>query len=194
MTIRLERVWAVLAAAVLSTTPLLAGCGGQPAAKTATIKPGDMPSGANWTGVYYSELYGHLHLTAEGNAVSGKWIRPVKDRGGELHGEATGDVIRFQWTERICGGVGPKTAKTGHGYFKYQRPAGDNVDDKIVGETGEGLDEVGIPWDAVKQRNVTPDLASITCGGGASDLGGGDWDGDNKDKGAPEAPAPPPPP
>ena len=45
--------------------------------------------------------------------------------------------------------------------------------------------------DAVKQRNLKPDLTSIG-GSGASDLGGGDWDGDNKEKGTAEPPASPP--
>src|SRR5262249_7316494 len=144
-------------------------------------------------GVYYSELYGHLHVVQEGDKIKGKWLRPVKDRWGELTGEAKGDVIKFEWKEHTIGVVGPKAAKAGHGYFQDKRPEGDNVDDKIVGEIGDGLDEVGQPWDAVKQRNMNPDLASIG-GTGSGDIGGGDWDSENKEKGSPEAPAPPPPP
>ena len=83
------------------------------------------------------------------------------------------------------------SARSGKGYLKYKRPPGDNVDDSVVGEIGRGEDEVGEPWDAVKQRNIKPDLGSIG-GTGAGDIGGGDWDGDNKEKGAPEAPKSPP--
>jgi hypothetical protein len=182
-----------LATASLGTSTMLLGCAGAPTGKTAKVQAGDMPEGADWTGVYYSELYGHLHVVQDGNALSGKWIRPVKDRWGELHGNVTGDVARFSWTEHIIGAVGPNSTKSGKGYFKYKRPPGDNVDDTIVGEIGTGPDEVGSPWDAIKQRNQMPDLASIG-GTGSTDIGGGDWDSDNKEKGTPEAPEPPPPP
>ena len=150
-----------------------------------------MPEGADWTGVYYNELYGNLHVIQEGDEVNGKWQRPQKDRWGELHGKATGNVMRFDWTEYKTGVVGPNSKATGKGYFKYSRPDGDNVDDRIDGEIGSGLDEVGSPWDAIKQRNVQPDLASIG-GTGAGDIGGGDWDQDNKESGTPEPPAAPP--
>ena len=86
--------------------------------------------------------------------------------------------------------VGPNANKSGKGYFKYKRPAGDNVDDTIAGEIGYGGDEVGEPWDAVKQRNIPPDLASI-AGSGAMDVGGGDWDNENKEKGKSEGPKSP---
>jgi hypothetical protein len=188
----------IATAAVTSMVPVAIsaaalGCSGGPAPKLAKVENGDMPDGADWTGVYFSELYGHLHLAQDGTSVSGKWIRPVKDRWGELSGQVTGDVIRFEWTEHVIGGVGPKSARKGKGYFKYKRPAGDNVDDTIAGEIGIGGDEVGEPWDAIKQRNMAPDLASIG-GTGATDIGGGDWDGENKEQGPPEEPAPPPPP
>jgi len=150
-----------------------------------------MPDGAEWTGVYYSELYGYLHVIQEGNKVDGKWIRPVKDRWGELHGTATGNLLRFDWKEYKIGAVGPNSTLSGKGYFKYSRPEGNNVDDRIEGERGIAQDEVGEPWDAVKQRNVKPDLDSIG-GSEAGDLGGGDWDSENKEQGAPEPPAEPP--
>jgi hypothetical protein len=193
----LRRLCAAAAAAALLIAPLTlvslaaTGCGGPSAAKTASVQAGDMPAGADWTGVYFSELYGYLHLVQDGNTVSGKWIRPVKDRWGEVHGTATGDLIHFTWTEHLIGGVGPNSKKTGKGYFKYKRPPGDNVDDTIAGEIGRNEDETGEGWDAVKQRNLKPDLTSIG-GSGASDLGGGDWDGDSKEKGPAEGPASPP--
>jgi hypothetical protein len=178
-------------AGILVTTPLAAGCGGAGGnAKVAHVQPGDMPSGASWTGVYYSPLFGYLHVVQDGNKLHAKWIRPVKDRWGELNGEVTGDLVHFEWTEHVIGVVGPHSAKTGKGYSKYKRPAGDNVDDTIAGEIGENQDEVGLPWDAIKQRNMKPDLDSIG-GTGATDLGGGDWDSDNKESGTPEAPAAP---
>ncbi|MEJ7733490.1 MAG: hypothetical protein WKG00_30380 [Polyangiaceae bacterium] len=184
----------IVALAVLVTAPMSLlgsmGCSGTQGSKAAKVQAGDMPDGADWSGVYYSELYGYLHIVQDGNAVSGKWLRPVKDRWGELHGQATGDLIKFSWTEHTIGSVGPKANRSGKGYFKYKRPAGDNVDDTILGQIGVGADETGEPWDAVKQRNVNPDLGSIG-GTGAMDVGGGDWDNENKEKGTPEPPVAP---
>lgn len=185
------RRFTIVALAVLVTAPLSSlGCSSTQGPKTAKVQAGDMPDGADWSGVYYSELYGYLHIVQDGNVVSGKWLRPVKDRWGELHGQATGDLIKFSWTEHTIGSVGPTSNKTGKGYFKYKRPAGDNTDDTIVGQIGVGSDETGQPWDAVKQRNVNPDLGSIG-GTGAMDVGGGDWDNENKEQGKPEPPAAP---
>jgi hypothetical protein len=165
----------------------LAGCGNPPP-KTANVQSGDMPSGAKWDGVYFSELYGYLHLKSTGSGkLKGKWERPHKDKWGEIEGETNGDVFRFAWSEYTRGLVGPNSKRAGKGYFKYKRPAGENVDDDLVGEIGTGEDEVGDPWEAKKQRNVPPDPDSI-AGSGARDVGGGDWDGDNKEKGKPESP------
>jgi hypothetical protein len=186
----LRRLWTAAALGALLAAPL-AGCGNNPEGKVAHVQSGDLPSGAKWDGVYFSELYGHLHLVAKGSAhVKGKWERPHKDRWGEIEGESTGDVLHFTWTEHTRGLVGPNSSKTGKGYFKYKRPEGNNVDDQIAGEIGTGDDEVGDPWEAVKQRNLPPDPDSIV-GSGASDVGGGDWDSDSKEKGKPEGPSSP---
>lgn len=190
-----RRFWTLAFAGALAlTVPVVSGCsGGMGDGKTANVTAGDLPAGGDWTGVWFSELYGYLHLVQDGSSISGKWIRPHKDRWGEIHGTVTGDLMKFEWEEHTMGLVGPNASKKGRGYFKYKRPQGDNVDDQIVGETGRGADEVGDPWDAVKQRNVKPDLASIG-GTGAGDVGGGDFDQENKEDGKPEAPQPPPPP
>jgi hypothetical protein len=192
MAMVLRRLWAAMAAGALLSAPLgLTACGEGGGARTATVAPGDMPSGAKWDGVYFSELYGFLHLKqGGGNAIKGRWERKTKDKWGELKGEITGDVIKFEWFELTQGLVGPNAKHTGRGYFKYKRPAGDNVDDTIAGEIGPGQDEVGEPWEAIKQRNIPPNLESIG-GTGASDVGGGDWDPDSKEKGKPEGPASP---
>lgn len=186
-------LWFLVTAMALVGAPLAqTGCaGGSGKARAADITPGEMPAGASWTGVYFSELYGYLHIVQDGNAVVGKWLRPHKDKWGEIKGEANGDVLRFEWTEHTIGLIGPNANKKGKGYFRYKRPAGDNVDDTFAGEIGYDNDEAGEPWDAVKQRNVNPDLDSIG-GTGSTDIGGGDWDDENKEKGNPEAPAEPP--
>ena len=169
----------------------LACSGGAGNAKLADVKPGSMPEGGEWTGVYYSQLIGYIHLVAQGSTVTGKWQRPVKDRWAEIHGETDGNLLKFSWTEYQVGGVGPNTVHTGKGYFVYKHPDGKNVDDIIDGQIGQDKDEVGDAINGVKQRNVPPDLESIG-GTGASDIGGGDWD-KNHEEGAPEKPAPPPP-
>jgi hypothetical protein len=194
MIARMETVRRRLAAAVtvlsLFAVPI-AGCSDTVSAKTATVTPGDMPSGASWDGVYYSELYGYLHLVQSGTEIKGKWERTHKDKWGELKGTATGDVIHFEWSEYTRGLVGPNAKHVGKGYFKYGRPSGDNVDDVIKGEIGHDQDEVGEPWEAIKQRNIKPNLSSIG-GTGAMDIGGGDWDKPNNEKGQkPEPPASP---
>ncbi len=163
--------------------------GGAGGAKVANVTPGDMPESADWTGVYYSPLYGNIHLVQEKGTVSGKWLRPVKDRWAELHGSVTGNLFKFTWTEYTIGAIGPNSTKTGKGYLVYSRPEGANVDDVIKGELGRDQDETGDPIDAIKQRNVMPDLDSIG-GTGAQDMGGGDWDGENREKGSAEEPVP----
>lgn len=185
-----RRLAAAIAIAALFAVPL-AGCGDGSSAKTANITPGDLPSGAKWDGVYYSELYGHLHLVQSGTSMKGKWERRTKDKWGELKGTVTGDVLHFEWNEYTRGLVGPNAKRSGKGYFKYKRPDGANVDDIIVGEVGRDQDEVGDPWEAIKQRNLPPNPDSI-AGSGAMDVGGGDWDNDNKEKGKkPDAPVSP---
>jgi hypothetical protein len=186
----LRRLGAVAVAAALSVVGApLAGCGGSDAAKLATVPSGDMPSNGKWDGVYFSELYGNLHLVRKGDHIKGRWERPHKDKWGEIDGDVTGDLFKFTWSEYTRGLVGPNAKRTGKGYFKYKRPEGANVDDTIVGERGAGDDEVGDPWEAVKQRNIPPNPDSI-AGSGSRDVGGGDWDTDSKEKGKAEPPSP----
>lgn len=174
-------VLGLVGAVVLSAGMLGCGGGGKKAA-SADVKPGNMPEGGEWTGVYFSQLYGYLHLVQEGTTLSGKWQRPAKNKWGEVHGSVKGNVARFEWSEYTVGAIGPNSSKSGKGYFRYTRPEGDNVDDVLIGEIGRGEDEVGMPWDAIKQRNMNPDLGSIG-GTGASDIGGGDWDNPNTEEG-----------
>ncbi|MEQ9324064.1 MAG: hypothetical protein RIF41_33175 [Polyangiaceae bacterium] len=165
------------------TGATVAGCGpGKGSAKTANVEAGTMPADADWSGVYYSPLFGHLHMVQSGNLVEGKWQRPRKGEWGKLQGNVDGNLLRFDWEEYVDGLVGPNSKKTGKGYFVYSRPAGDNVDDAIKGEIGRGEDEVGTEWEAIKQRNVDPQLDAIG-GVGSTDVGGGDWDSGNGEEG-----------
>ena len=171
MTVRLTERFPVArgAAAHLLVTVALAaaaasavGCGGPPPPPTtAQVQPEDMPAGGDWTGVFYNPIYGHLHLVREGSAVSGKWRTKAGDKWGELHGTVTGDLARFKWVEHKIGLVGPTATTEGHGYFKYVVPEDENANHELEGEWGLGKAEVGNPWDAIRQRNMLPDLDSV---------------------------------
>ena len=132
--------------------------------KMAMLKPGPMPEGATWRGVYYSQVYGNLHLIEEGDEIQGKWRTVAGDSWGELHGKADGNVLRYEWVEHRIGLVGPSSVRSGHGYFKYVVKA--TVDspkepDEIVGEWGLGADEAGNSWKAIKQVNMEPNPNSV---------------------------------
>jgi hypothetical protein len=139
----------------------LIGCSKPPPPMTANVKAADLPPGGDWTGVFYSPLYGHLHLVKQGSSVSGKWRTAGGDKWGELHGEATGDLLKYQWVEHKIGMVGPGATTEGHGYFKYYVPADENANHEIKGEWGLERSEVGNSWEAIRQRNMLPDLGSV---------------------------------
>ena len=90
-----------------------------------------------------------------------------------MKGTITGDVAHFDWTERTVGMVGASGTRSGKGYFRYTRPEGDNMDDRLLGEWGFDDAEIGGgEWDSVKQRNKSPDLKSI---GGEAEPTVGGW-------------------
>jgi hypothetical protein len=137
------------------------GCSKPPPPTTAAVKAGDLPAPGDWSGVFYSPLYGHLHLVKEGNSVSGKWRTSGGDKWGELHGEVTGDLLKYKWVEHKIGMVGPGSTTEGRGYFKYYVPAEENANHEIKGEWGLERSEVGNTWEAIRQRNMLPDLNSV---------------------------------
>jgi hypothetical protein len=159
---RTTKILFALVTSVALATPLaLCDCGSPQVAKTE-IKPGSMPAGASWDGVYYNAVWGFLHLQSEGTSFNARWKRADESAWGEMHGTITGDVAHFEWQEHKMGLVGPSANTKGKGYFRYTRPEGDNVDDRIVGEWGFDASEGGGgEWDSIKQRNMKPDLKSI---------------------------------
>jgi hypothetical protein len=62
-----------LLVALVAPVPFVAACGGSTPEAKSVPKPADMPEGAEWSGVYFSPTYGHLHMVKEGSAISGKW-------------------------------------------------------------------------------------------------------------------------
>lgn len=165
---------AVFASALLSLPLVTTGCGGsQGKPTTANVQPGSMPSGASWDGVYFNPIWGYLHLQQQGGNFDARWKRADESAWGEMHGTITGDIARFDWKEHKIGMVGPSATTKGRGYFRYTRPEGDNVDDRIIGQWGFDDAEVGGgEWDSVKQRNMKPDPKSIL---GESEATVGGW-------------------
>lgn len=138
------------------------GCGGGKA-KSAIAPRGEMPEGASWKGVYYSTLYGNLHLVEQGDEIKGAWRTVAGEAWGEMTGKADGNLLHFEWTEHRIGMVGPSATRKGHGYFHYVRTSTEETKspDEIHGEWGLGDEETGNKWNAVLQVNVEPDLKSV---------------------------------
>jgi hypothetical protein len=150
-----------LVLSLIAPAPGVVACGGSQKSAQSVPKPGDMPEGGEWTGVYFSPTYGHLHLVKDGSALSGKWRTAAGDKWGQMSGEVTGNLYKFEWQETKIGMVGPSATTSGHGFFVYSRPPGDNVNDEIKGQWGLGGEYTGVEWDAVKQRNMVPDPNSV---------------------------------
>ena len=174
-----------LLGAALSAGGLETGCK-PPPPTTANVKAGDLPAAGDWTGVFYSPLYGHLHLVREGNIVSGKWRTTNGDKWGELHGEVTGDLLKYKWIEHRIGMIGPGSTTDGHGYFKYFVPKDENANHEIKGEWGLEDSEIGNPWEAVRQRNMLPDLKSVAPDETERVNMPDEWDSTTKPKGPQE--------
>jgi hypothetical protein len=163
------------------------GCGGR--AKGPALTAGEMPEGAQWKGVYYSTLYGYLHLEDKGDELKGGWRTVAGDAWGEMTGKADGNLMRFEWEEHRIGMVGPSAQRSGHGYFRYKRTATaeTKAPDEINGEWGLAESETGNSWKATKQINMEPDLKSVRPDEveSAGTVQAGGWDdgpGASKDK------------
>jgi hypothetical protein len=162
----------LLNAALMAPSTALLGCGG-PSPTTANVKPGDMPEGETWTGVYFHPVYGYLHLVEQDTNVIGKWKRADQSSWGELSGTKVGNVLHFQWKEHKYGLVGAAAESHGKGVFVYK---GGKIPE-LDGQFGLNDDEVGSDWHNVKQQNMKPDLPSISGDlGGTAPAGAGKWD------------------
>ncbi len=137
----------------------IVGCGDSAGARSANIKPDNMPDGQTWTGVYFNPVFGNLHMVANDNNIVGKWKRADQSAWGDLSGVATGNVMHFTWKEHKYGLVGPAAEASGKGYFVFKINS-DKIPE-LDGEYGMGSDEVGGSWHTVKQIGKTPDMNSI---------------------------------
>ena len=169
----------LLGALVVPSALSLAACGPSNEAKHAQIKAGEMPAGAEWQGVYYSQVYGYLHVLVDGKTAQGAWRTGGGDAYGELQGEIDGNVMKYTWTQHKIGMVGAEASSNGHGYFVYSIPK-EGEAHKIAGEWGLGESDAGNSWDAVKQTNMQPNLQSVKPDEIEGKVNAGGWDSDDK--------------
>jgi hypothetical protein len=154
-------------------------CGGS----TASVKPGPMPEGGNFSGVYHSPQYGEMNIIQTGDEVIGEFKKD--ERSGKIHGSVEGDIMRFEWVERKAMVSNRPTETRGRGYFRYIVDA--STDEHVLkGEWGLGEDETGGgPWNAWKSKHSTPrlstDSSGLSGGGDDDDLGGDDFGADEDD-------------
>lgn len=128
---------------------IMLGCGG-----TQKPKPGPMPQGAAFYGVWQSPQYGNMHICQSGTQVIGDYVK--HERSGRIQGAIEGDLLTYQWndTRELIAGH-PKVGR-GHGYFRIE--IGEDGDQYLKGEWG--LDDEyagGGPRNAVKMRRGEPD-------------------------------------
>ena len=183
----------LLGALVVPSALSLAACGPNTDVKHAQIKAGELPAGASWQGVYYSPVYGYLHVRVDGKTAQGAWRTGGGDAYGERQGEVDGDVLRYTWTQHKIGQVGGAATSSGKGYFKYSIPK-EGESHKIAGEWGLGDADAGNAWEAVKQTNMQPNPNSVKPDEIEGKVNAGGWDDDDKggadkksDDSAPEA-------
>lgn len=168
---------ALLCGLTLTSLSVLSGCNKKPEILTAdSIQAGTLPEGGDWSGVYFNQTFGFLHMTTSGGAAQGAWKTSAGDKWGEMYGEVEGDVMRFEWTEYTIGVVGPNAKSTGHGYFRYTIPT-EGEAHQLDGEWGLGENALGHPWDCVKQTNMEPDLQSVRPNELESSVGAVGFDG-----------------
>jgi hypothetical protein len=119
-------------------------CAGQ----KAVPQPQPMPAGQNFTGVWYSPQFEHMHLRQTGDRVSG--IYTYKN-GGQIEGEVDGNILVFQWIEPGSKEKAQRTMK-GSGFLQLVEGADKT---KLDGEWGYGEDVTGAgPWKAEWVRKL----------------------------------------
>jgi hypothetical protein len=161
---------------LLSSLLLLACSGG---GANLVAKP--MPDEGTFSGVYFSQQYGEMNMIQNGSAVVGEY--KAEQRTGKIQGEAEGNLLKFEWTEKKAMVSNRATESRGHGYFHYEldKSNGQHV---LVGEWGKGDEYTGGgPWRAYKMKGKEPHLSSEDSSGGedesSDDSEGGDESSDD---------------
>jgi hypothetical protein len=118
-------------------------CGGSLAGKS-TLKPGPMPEGGNFDGVFMTD-FGRMELTETGGNITGLYEGEM--RYGRIEGHVDGDLLYFKWTQWDERLRGKPRETSGHGVFKYDiELIKDHKRHTISGEWGFGDSEVGNLW------------------------------------------------
>jgi hypothetical protein len=140
--------WSYLVALVAAVGLVMVSCksGGE-----AVPDPQPLPSERDFTGVWYSKQFEHMHLKQRGDRVVGIF---TYETGGRIEGTADGNVLTFQWTE-----PGDRQAavrsQSGQGYFQLVKE-GDKF--MLEGEWGYGENRTGGgPWTAEYIRELEPE-------------------------------------
>jgi len=145
---------------------LLGGCGGT----EKVVTPGPMPQGGTFTGVWFSPQYGEMHMVQTGATVVGKYEKG--ERTGRIQGHVSGDLMRFQWTEKREMIVGRPTETVGRGYFRIFLDETEGVY-KFLGEWGHDQEDMGGgPWNGVKSKKQRPNLGDGSGKAPAESSGG----------------------
>lgn len=152
----------------------LFACGGGHGSR-GNVTTGPMPEGGSFSGVWFSPQYGRLDMVQTGASVVGEYTKD--ERRGRIEGTASGNVMRFQWTESRELIQGRPTITRGRGYWQY---VVDGNEVKLIGEWGHENDETGGgPWNAVRSGRLRPHLStdpetSDTTNDNGGDSSGGD--------------------
>ena len=80
------KVLAGIVALMLPCAALVA-CNHGKSANSADKLSHEMPEGAEWKGVYYSQIYGNLHVVDDGGSLKGAWRTTAGEAWGELRGK-----------------------------------------------------------------------------------------------------------
>ena len=164
---KIRRSLSVVAMAFVASVVALPACGGGEDAKSAKVTAGEMPAGESWTGVYYHQVYGYLHMQEQDSNVVARWKRTDQSAWGELSGTRSGNVLHFTWKEHKYGLPGPAGESKGKGYFQYKLGKEGGIAE-LDGQYGLNNDETGSEWHCVKQQRMAPDLKSISGDTGSS--------------------------
>lgn len=113
-----------------------------------------MPTGKNFTGVWYSPQFEHMNLRQTGDRVAGIY---TYQNGGRIEGTVDGNMLTFTWVE-----PGDKTRArremNGRGYLQLVKATDGKHDYKLVGEWGYGENiQGGGPWKATWVRDLLPE-------------------------------------
>lgn len=112
-------------------------------------EPASMPSGASFTGVWYSPQFEQMYLRQSGKTVRGIYTYKY---GGTLEGEVSGNLLVFKWIDPGDSSQARRTFK-GSGFLQLKPGAEDGF--VLKGSWGYNDDaHGGGPWEAQYIREL----------------------------------------